>query len=154
MYINHYIAHETERQSGTMSEAAGMARAWQYMYDSRFDELTEDDLITCVYLINDITGYRNTPVFFRNGGHAVNHLSIPRAMEALVSAINEPGIFTERRINPGVTVTDITPDTITKEFLDIHPFADGNGRVASLLWNRLNKTLNCPNPMPYFFGTE
>lgn len=43
-------------------------------------------------------------------------------------------------------------DFVTREFLLIHPFADGNGLVGSLVWNFINGTIEKPEPMPYFFG--
>jgi Fic family protein len=60
-------------------------------------------------------------------------------METLVETINDKTI-------------GLTPNHYAREFLEIHPFADGNGRVASLLWNWLSGNLGDPEPMPYFFG--
>ena len=64
--------------------------------------------------------YRETPVVFANGNRGVSWMEIPRLMEQLCK-------------------TDLYW-TNTKEFLieflKIHPFADGNGRTASILYNR------------------
>ena len=44
-------------------------------------------------------------------------------------------------------------ETVIKMFLDIHPFADGNGRTASILRNRMLGTLNDPTPLPFYYGS-
>lgn len=44
-------------------------------------------------------------------------------------------------------------EMIVKMFLDIHPFADGNGRTASILRNRMLGTLNDPTPLPFYYGS-
>jgi len=44
-------------------------------------------------------------------------------------------------------------DSLIKQLLDIHPFADGNGRTASILRNRMLGTLNDPTPLPFYYGS-
>lgn len=154
MKVADYIAYETERQSGTMREALGMYDA---LLDAAYIDmtdgvLTQDDLCRWAKFINGSDGYRNVPVYFRSGGHAVNHLSIPRAMERLSEALAEGPVF--ETAYDGYTVGFNIEDVLTKEFLDIHPFADGNGRVGSILWNFLRGTINNPTPMPNFFGND
>jgi hypothetical protein len=39
---------------------------------------------------------------------------------------------------------DLKPFEFYREFLDIHPFVDGNGRTAKVLLNWMNDTLLCP----------
>jgi hypothetical protein len=43
-------------------------------------------------------------------------------------------------------------DQLIKQLLDIHPWADGNGRTASILRNWMLGTLNDPTPLPYYYG--
>jgi len=45
----------------------------------------------------------------------------------------------------------LTTDEFVVEFLKIHPFKDGNGRVAFLLYNILNNSLDDPAPLPDYF---
>lgn len=43
-------------------------------------------------------------------------------------------------------------DSLIKQLLDIHPWADGNGRTASILRNWMLGTLDDPTPLPYYYG--
>jgi hypothetical protein len=155
MKVIDYITSETERQSGTVREGLGMYYAWREAH-SLWDDFTKVAPITEHILIDwaksmnpNITDYRRTPVTFNQGGHAANHENIPRLMKNLVEGLN--GDLDRERHND-VTVNSANADYWTKEFLEIHPFIDCNGRVGSLLWNYIRGTLWTPEPMPYFFG--
>ena len=137
MNVLDYIAHETERQSGTPAEEAGMHRAYEYFVNLQPFVLVIDDVLKAISMINGLTSYRHTPVVFRDGGPSADHETIPRLMNNLF-----------------VHGQDLSADEFTKEFLDIHPFTDGNGRVGSLIWNYLSGTIEDPEPMPYFFGQD
>jgi len=82
-------------------------------------------------------GYRTTPVSFPNGNVAMNAANVPRAMEML--------FLHGDRANP---------DGFVKEFLDIHPFEDGNGRTASIMYNLLRGTMSNPRMLPYYYEDE
>lgn len=153
MNINDYIAYETERQHGTMAEAVGMYKAWEYgMRDWSFSRPTETHMKGMAGLIKVEPGYfqdyRKVPAVFNQGSPALEASIIPNAMESLFKYIAESSAKSE-----GVSV-DAFADYVVCEFLEIHPFADGNGRVGSLLWNWLRGTLSDPEPMPYFFGDQ
>lgn len=60
--------------------------------------------------------WRKTPVTFASGGSAASAQNVPRLMGNLV----EMG-------------RDLSTDEWVKEFLDIHPWEDGNGRTAAVL---------------------
>lgn len=83
-------------------------------------------------------GYRTTPVTFDSGHLATNASTIPGAMTRLVYAAPDKG-----RINDDWF-------SWVKSFLYIHPFQDGNGRIASLLFNWGMHTLDEPIPLPYY----
>ena len=80
-------------------------------------------------------GLRRTPVTFANGTSGLSPDLIPRALEALLEGQEE-----------------IPLDVFVKEFLVIHPFVDGNGRTAFLLYNLLAKNFDYPVALPDYFG--
>lgn len=78
--------------------------------------------------------YRYTPVVFNSGGSAAPASAVPSAMMRLFSNLDET----------------VDPGEFTRAFLSIHPFADGNGRTAFIIYNWLNKSLESPEPLPEF----
>lgn len=79
--------------------------------------------------------YRRTPAVFNQGEPALNAEHIPRQMTLLVDNMKH-----------------LLVDEFVKELLRIHPWADGNGRTASVVWNWMNDSLEDPKPLPYYFG--
>lgn len=79
---------------------------------------------------------RVTPVTFTDGGTAVHHEVIMSTLERMFAYLD----------------AETDPDEFTKAFLDVHPFEDGNGRVAWLLRNWLGGTLAEPVELPDYFG--
>lgn len=78
--------------------------------------------------------FRVTPVTFRDGGTAAAHADIDRLLWNLF-----------------YHGENLTVDEWVKQFLWIHPFVDGNGRTAFVLYNLLNGTLDEPLPLPEYF---
>lgn len=75
-------------------------------------------------------GVRKTPVTFKNAQSGLPADQIIPALEALIQ--NGSHLTTHQWIH---------------EFLLIHPFEDGNGRVAWLLQNAFDQTLDYPNKL-------
>jgi len=109
-------------------------------YDQVLDMRRQGDPIVTEYGVLSLAGtvqpsnggrYRVTPATFINGGTAVAAERVPNLIAALV-------------VHGG----SLAPVEWVKEFLDIHPFTDGNGRTAWLLLNVLGGTLDAPVPLP------
>lgn len=79
-------------------------------------------------------GIRRTPVTFANGTTGLNPTLIQQAMNSL---------FDNRE--------NMTVDEFVKEFLIIHPFIDGNGRTAFVLYNALMGNPTEPVALPDYF---
>lgn len=138
-----YAAHECVRQQTGPEQVGYMLDAIRYaslgtIYSSRpfigdavhIAELVEPD-------VNTFGRFRRTPVTFRSGGHACNWHSVPDATKRLFDALPDHPIN-------GV-------DDWCKALLDIHPWADGNGRTVSILRNWILGTLDYPTALPYYY---
>jgi hypothetical protein len=131
-HVELYILSESDRQSASpepMSKAYLVAKE----YDGPLTERFVLNLADCF----GFTWYRTVPVTFADGGHAANHQGIPHAMPQLIANAPEKGEFAAWYI-------------LIKAFLQIHPFQEGNGRIASLLFNWVLYSLNEPIPLPYY----
>lgn len=84
---------------------------------------------------------------FQNGGSSAHAAEIPRLMDSLLGNIDF--FYDTPPQSPEGILHEV--NAITKQFLWIHPFADGNGRVGFLLFNYLMGTLDNPLPLPDYF---
>ena len=115
-------------------EAVGHAKAYDYMYElSREEPFTEEVICNLHKLFyqqldSERAGqYRKVPVFISGSQYSVSPVSeISKRMKQLVQWYNN----NENKLHPVVLAAELH-----KRFVFIHPFIDGNGRMARLLMN-------------------
>lgn len=141
-------AHECVRQQVGVSELAHLLDAYSYALRAVADGDLCPIFVDVCHLGVLIEPHKNqnffrvTPVTFADGGSSANHQDIPRLVRQWVTAVQEfPDALGYEAI-----------DEFVKELLWIHPFADGNGRLAWIVYNWLAGTLDNPDPLPYYFG--
>ena len=143
-----FCAAECERQQSGERSVAKMFSAYLYAYHTidvdGIESLNEPFIMTQfvnnVALLVDqrnVNGYRTTPVRFANFCFAINACNIPFALNSLYNAYADQ---------------NVTTDEFVKEFLDVHPFVDGNGRTAAIIYNALNGTMDNPVTLPDYYG--
>lgn len=113
---------------------------------SNFGDWAKDNPIRALLMVGETVSpktnsrhqFRGVPVTFANGGQSSNPVDIePHLIRLFQNADLVPGQGYE----------------ITRLFLLIHPFQDGNGRTAWLLYNWIEGSLENPVPLPDFkFG--
>lgn len=135
--IIQFCAEECKRQGSGEMSVYNMFNAYEYARETFLSESMILNLGSFVEPEKNKYGYRITPVTFANGGNSANHQDIPRLMSNIIGYYHEQ---------------DITVDTFIKEFLFIHPFVDGNGRTAAILYNYLKSSMDNPVNLPNYFG--
>lgn len=127
-------AHECVRQQVGLDALARLIDAYDFAYRRRNKLLTYTFVVYLGSFVDPDRGlkFRITPVTFRNGGTSANHQDIFELLNARIYNLTRGECSTEEFIN---------------EFLWIHPFEDGNGRVAWILQNFLNGTMDSPYPL-------
>lgn len=115
-------------------EAVGHAKAYDYIYNiTEKEELAEEDILRLHRLfyqqidVEKAGLYRNVKVYISGSRYAVTAVSkIPAEMQKLIKWYNE----NEKKLHPVELAA-----MLHQRFVFIHPFVDGNGRVARLLMN-------------------
>lgn len=118
-----------------VAELQGLENAVEFLYGNLDKPLTEEFIQDLHYELfinyNEAGSYRNTEVgrLRQDNGKEepyLSHVYVPEYMEELIEHYNS---------KETVTLEDICEFKL--EFIHIHPFADGNGRVSRLLLNYL-----------------
>lgn len=115
-------------------EAVGHAKAYDYLYELSYNEPITEEIICNIHRLfyqkidDEKAGkYRKVPVFISGSKYAVAPVAeISKRMKQLVQWYNN----NESKLHPIVLAAELH-----KRFVFIHPFIDGNGRVARLLMN-------------------
>lgn len=144
--ITKYIHDEVVRQKST--KFAEMYEAWQLLNGTPIDEVGRIDILLMevaklvepevnAFIPGTGSNLRTTEVGFMNGGKATKAIEVREQFHRLC------GFWSPKleEVDPWV-----------KTLLEIHPWADGNGRTASLIRNFMLNNLNTPEALPYYFG--
>ena len=150
--IGAIAAGECERQQVGFDEYVNLLNAYRWAYDADNDAPLHPNYIYMLANIiepskNVLGRYRQTPVTFANGGCAVDWDLIPNAMSQWFDMVNDPN---DNLIMRGTGMQEY----IVKEFLRIHPFRDGNGRLAWILRTRFYDNWGYPDLLPKYFPGE
>src|SRR6185436_20934149 len=144
-------ADEAIRQKVGIKGFADLLKAYELAsHMSAYGTLQELDVLAIAARVNglDLIDYRHTPVTFPNMTVAPHHSIIPNAMRSMFALVKFIGSSHPDDAN----VIDSTVDGWIKNFLDIHPFIDGNGRTAWILRTWLLNQWDYPFPLPNYYG--
>lgn len=137
-----FCAIECELQRSGEQSVWWMLGAWEYA-SARADRApTEEDVLALAALVEpgkNLRGYRQVGVRVGNDVKGDWRL-VPRQVANLVKALG--------------TRNPLSPEEWFREFEDVHPFVDGNGRTGQILFNWLCGTLDSPKWAPDFWGDE
>lgn len=147
--IRSAIKVECDRQGVGEDRQAMLWFAYNTLYDLRDQPLTKDTLTLVADNIEPgYQGqYRVTPVYFNEVVGGVHPDNIPRSMESWMEWFNRELEYSR----PEESGTEAT-EAVIREFLDIHPFSDGNGRTAWLLRVWMLNQWEDPQPLPNYYG--
>ena len=155
--IRQFVLGEVERQYhpiGTFEyreRVEWMTDAWTWAQKAADDRrpTVEDVLFLAARIepVLNLRGFRTADVWI--GGHAgADPRDVPARVERLWSFVDQ--VLPEQGRAP--SDEEMTADDFYLEFEDIHPFADGNGRVGKVLHNWLLGTLDNPVLVYDYFG--
>lgn len=127
------MARECERQQVGPLAVFRLSEAINYAYQNYTGPLTVDFILTLGTRVDPAnTDFRHTPVVFKEyTSSAAPHSEIPRMLSAWCEMVND-AIMKSPRMDTQFC------HSLIKEFLHIHPFKDGNGRVAFVLNNMIS----------------
>ena len=115
-----WACEEVDKQGESALSVPGFLNAWDFAHTTPYPiQKTIKCLNARVCDSVRIATYRTTPVTFLNGNTGAKADQIHRLMDQLCDS----------------DLWDMDRQAFVLEFLKIHPFEDGNGRVAAILMN-------------------
>jgi len=130
---------ECDRQHVGEMEHKQLIEAYHYMLKQHYNYKTISiiDILNLSSIVEPIKAksIRQIPITFSNGNMGLTPELIPNVLNGLL-----------------VNIQKLEVDEFVKEFLLIHPFQDGNGRTAFLLYNLLTHKRGYPVALPDYFG--
>lgn len=97
------------------------------------------------------TNLRRSEVGFLHGGQATRAAEVHKQFVRWCSILEfEADDYNHGSIIEYIDGDEWLCDSYIKQLLQIHPWADGNGRTASILRNWMLGTLDDPSPLPYY----
>ncbi len=136
-----WAANEVERQHDGPLDVPKMVDAYNYANRYIDGDINLKQILFLGYLVDrdeNAYGFRRHEVYVGGPWNLkLRWEQIPRQLPLLLEAQDS-----------------MTPTDWYKEFEEIHPFADGNGRVGSILWNYLNGSLDNPQYPPDVYDPD
>lgn len=138
--IVQWAAEECDRQRSGELSVAWMVKGWQFAKGWAGRPLQRKHLLALAEIVeprhNDGSGFRQVGV--RVGFNVkMPWQQVSDAIDWLLA-----------------TQDTITPDEFFREYEEIHPLRDGNGRTGSIIWNWMRGTLSNPEAPPDFWADE
>lgn len=139
-----YIIAEVGRQGHNPEAEEGAQRvlwmqyAWEDAIEHRSKPLNRGRILRLAHYIEPL---ENSVWDYRTCNVRVGFYVAPRANEVLARM--------ERWFE---MLPSMTPEEAYRELMEIHPWADGNGRTGKIVYNWLKGTLDNPVLPPNFFG--
>jgi hypothetical protein len=130
----YYLAFQDIKKSiKTILEGKGAGETVDNDHSSWYRELFAPSVTAGIIKASDLAGYRNGPVFIKGSLHT------PPNKEDVRDAM--PTLFEMLREEPNAGVRAVLGHFI---FVYIHPYTDGNGRIARFLMNVMLASGNYP----------